>query len=303
MNRPDGLGVVTMAVTADSVVRSCALATSIRIHEPGLPVVLLTTRNRPVPGGFFDEVARFDEPEPYLGRAHLLNKLVHPIDMSPFKRTFFLDDDTLVVRPFRDVISRHFVGRPLAISAQISKPADDHPGLNHLVPSATCDELRLESCLNTYGGGHMYFEERSAARELADAAVAEVLGDPSRYRRLAGSDVISDELGILIMANRRSLGQPVVSDFVDAIRLQDSYGVRLDIAKSIYEWRSRPWGSRIEDVCIVHFCTDGKRSLPYARAVHSLTGFRQSFDEGARGVARRWRQWARSSPANNARRA
>lgn len=284
-------GIVTMATTADAIVRSCALAASVRRHHPEWPTTLLTTQpTAAVPGGFFTSIVHIETPEPFGGDMRFMNKLVHPFTLSPYERTLFLDDDTLVIRPIDRIIRDHFAGRALAINCQRSPQDGNRLGTNHLDPAVVCGELGTDSCWNTYGGGHMYFE-RSAGTPpaLAAAAVDVVLHERELYERWSGQTIVSDELALLIAANRGGVDMPTAPDFVDALSLRLAESVRFSVTTSCYRWPDRSWGQSIDDVAVLHFCSSSKLAANYAREIHRLTGLRQCADRGAKGVLRRCR--------------
>lgn len=287
--RADEFGVVTMASTADAMIRACALAASLRIHEPKVPIGLLVPRRLRVHERFFDFVQWFDEPEPFAGELRYLNKLVQPFALSPFERTLFMDDDTLIIRPIRTTIDRAFRGHALAINCRVDDRSTPRHGMNHLVPEAVCETFGLNRCYNTNGGGHMYFERASRERvsEVAELAISYGADDAGRYERLAGQKVVSDEIALLLAANHLRLHMPVLPDFVDALTLKQASKIDLDVADSHYEWSERSWGVLVSDVRVVHFASSAKRSLPYSREIRRLTGLRQSFDRGLAGFRRR----------------
>ena len=288
---------VTMAITADSLVRACALAESVRVHEPGVPVALITMRGADIPSGsFFDETLWIDPPEPFSGNARYLNKLVHPFRMTPYRRTLFLDDDTLVIRPFLPVLREHFYGRSVAINCFEQLPGDPCPGINFVRADATARLTGRRRIDNLYGGGHYYFETGPPVDEVLDLALDVAVNRPDDYAAVAcpGQHQIADEVAFLYAVNTLHLDMPHLPDFVDALSLKRASQIRLSVRQSRYEWPNRPWGTRIEDVRIVHFASRGKRALPYQQEIHRLTGLRQSFDQGLPGAARRSRHRARA---------
>lgn len=285
---PTPFGVVTMATNADAVVRACALAASVRVHEPGVPIALLTTlQHDAVPPGWFDAVLHITPPEPYAGELRYLNKLVHPLALSPFEHTLFLDDDTLVLRPFVATIEQHFAGRQIAINCLPCAATDERPGTNHLDPSIVCSATGHDICWNTYGGGHMYFER--GPQPLVADALAVVTTERALYEEWSRQRIVSDEVALLIAANRGNVGMPSLADFVDAPKLRQTRQITVRVADSRYRWPQRPWGEDIDAVAILHFASSAKRSAGYAREIRRLTGLQQSTDRGARGLLRRLR--------------
>lgn len=281
-------GVVTMAVEPDAVVRACGLAASLRHHHPDWPVCLLTTSGSSVPPGFFDSVVTLPDPEPFSGPLRYLNKLIHPFTLSPFDRTLFLDDDMLVIRPLDRVLRDHFVGRALAINTIVCTRSEPRPGTNHLDPATVCDELGVDRCRNTYGGGHMYFEHTAGTVPmLAQAALAVVADERALYERWAQQPIVSDEVALLIAVNRFDVAMPNVPDFVDALSLYRADRARFSVAGASYSLPDRSWGDDTDQVAILHFCSSAKRAASYSREVHRLTGLRQSFDRGQGGIRRR----------------
>ena len=289
--RGDEFGIVTMAIGPDSIVRACAMAASVRIHEPDVPVMLITLDHVQVPGGCFDSVRRVQTPEPFSDQFRFLNKLVHPFTLSPYRRTLFLDDDTLLVRPVRPVLEEHFFGRDFALNTFAQKPEDSCVGKNFLHPGATAQLTGRPLVDNPYGGGHYYYERGDRLDEIIRYALEFATDRPGDYVSVAcpGQRVVADEIAALFAINALDLPMPRLPDFVDSLNLARGNAISLDVSAGRYVWDERPWGSRIGDVRILHFCTNGKRSLAYSREIHRLTGRRQSFDVGIRGVARRAR--------------
>jgi hypothetical protein len=286
------VGIITMAVHSDSVIRATALAASVRLTNPGLPVSLLVPEGLDANADKFDSIHHFRLPEPYSGESKLLNKLIHPINLSPYERTLFLDDDTLVVRPLSGALLRLGEG-PLNINCRRG-PGVSASQLNKL-PTAISRARFGPDFLNVYGGGHMYFEDKRDARSAADAALA--VAERADYAELAGQSIIADELAIVIAANEERWPMPVLDDFVDAFTLDQANCIDLAMRQHPprYRWPKRPWGTDIESVCILHFCSRAKRALPYRRAIYELTGLRQSFDRGLSGTMRRIRMAGRAS--------
>lgn len=280
-------GFLTMAASADAVVRASALGRSLAAWEPKTPVALIVVDpTLEVPPGIFAEVIRVAKPEPFEGELRFLNKLYQTIRRSPFRHTFFLDDDTLVIGPLQPLIESRFASFPVAINTRMEERRE-HATMNHLVPSRVIEEFGVSACRNVYGGGHMFFSDDAAAREILEASIQLVLERRDLYTRLAGQSVISDELALMVIANERGLPMPEIDDFVDAFSLWQANQIAFDTIAGTYRWPQRHWGRRIEDVRVLHFCSRGKRSLPYRKEIHRLTGLRQSFDEGPTGFARR----------------
>lgn len=280
-------GVVTMATDADSIIRACALSASLQLHQPAWPRCIITTPDAVVPDGWFHHVIRFEQPEPYANHFRYLNKLVHPFVLSPFTRTLFLDDDTLVIRPFQTVLEANFLGHQVALNTRKDQADEPRPGTNHLDASVVCQELATSHCWNTYGGGHMYFESISQFPELAADAIDIAVNQPELYERWSAQSIVSDELALLIAINQQHFEMPTIPDFVDALSLRLADSAHFSVRESTYRLPGRPWGEQIGDVAILHFCSSAKRSVTYARSIRQLTGMRQSFDMGWRGALRR----------------
>lgn len=275
-----------MATNTDAAIRAAALAASLRRVGETAPIHMLAPRALEIPHGF-DHVHRFDA-EPFTGDLRYLNKLVHPLNRSPFNRTLFLDDDVIAIQPITPVVDEHFAGLPLAINCQTHEASDDVTGTNLVHPPSVAREFNRETVLNVNGGGHMYFERSDEAHGIAQRAI-DAATDRDRYERLAGQTIVSDEVALAIVANEERLPWPTLPDFVDAVNFDQGNSLDLDAITGDYEWPGRPWGDTINNVRLVHFCTRGKRALPYRKAIHDLTGQRQTFDRGITGAARRAR--------------
>jgi hypothetical protein len=289
-------GFLTMALGRDPIVRACALARSVHLHEPDTGLVLITDDRTKVPGGYFADIIEIERPEPFSGYSRYLNKLVQPFKLSPFDRTMFFDDDTLLIRPIRRAIEEMFAGSPISACATVQYANELSPGINHLVPAATCEALGRSWIYNLYGGGHYYFESGPEADRILEAALAFAVESPDLYERVAtpGQAFVSDEIAFLYAANQLECTLPTPSDFIDPLNLKRANEIHIDVAARSYVWAERSWGRNINDVHIVHFCANGKRSLPYSREIYRLTGLRQSFDEGLKGRSRRIRQTLRA---------
>lgn len=292
--RSSAFGYLTMAATPDAVVRSCALARSLRLQDPDMPVALIVAPpGLEIPRGFFDEVLFAPYPEPFRGELRYLNKLHHPIRLTPFERTLFLDDDTLVIRPLRQLVESEFARFPVALNTRL-EGLSDRSSMNHLMPGRVIDHFGIERCRNVYGGGHMYFRRCDEARDILCAAIRVACEDREVYEHLSGQTVVSDEVALMVVANERGLDMPTLPDFVDAYDLWQANQISVEVRTGTYRWPGRPWGRNIHDVRILHFCSRAKRSLPYRRQIHRLTGLRQSFDRGSVGMARRGTMWMRN---------
>jgi hypothetical protein len=73
-----------------------ASVASLRRHMPEFPVVLWTDQ-ADVPTGLFDEIRRIENP-----RHSFIDKIA-PLCDTPFERTVFLDTDTILCEPVRDL--------------------------------------------------------------------------------------------------------------------------------------------------------------------------------------------------------
>jgi hypothetical protein len=280
-------GFVTMAANPDGVLRACALARTIRLQEPGAPVTLwLAAPGAEVPPGYFDAVRELDPAEPFGGARRYLNKLEYACRFAPYEANFFLDDDVLLVRPIRELLRRQFFECAVAINSRL-EGRSERVRMNHLVPSRVIERFGVDRCRNVYGGGHMFFRNTEAARRILARSIAVVVEREWLYRELTSQDFISDELALMVVANEESLPMPTLPDFVDGLDLWQANQISLDSRRGVYRWRRRTWGERIEDVRLVHFYSHAKRSWPYCRELSRLTGRRQSFDRGPRGVLRR----------------
>ena len=136
----------------------------------------------------------------------------------------------------------------------------------------------------------MYFERTDTVTPpLAQAAIDVVVHERDLYERWSNQSIVSDELALLVAANRDRADMPSAPDFVDAINLRQAGRIRFRVVGSVYHWPERPWGEQIDDVAILHFCSSAKLAATYAREIHRLTGLRQRADVGLKGVLRRCR--------------
>lgn len=259
---------VTLAYDPESLRRARAMARSLRRHERTARITLLaglTVAERPAE---FDGLVEVSQPEPFSFEYRFFNKLLALARHAPAERNFFLDDDVLVLAPLTPVIEDHFAGRPFAFHSERLSADSPFPGTNHVDPRAVAAELGVDSVVDPYGGGHLYFE-RPACQSFFREAIDLVLHEPERYRRLSGDGFLSDEVALAIVANRHGLEMPHLGGWIDPLDRVRADAVELDLAHRTYRLPPRDRGSD-HSTALLHFCADGKRSRTYLRAVEAL---------------------------------
>lgn len=259
---------VTLAYDPDSLRRARAMARSLRRHERTARITLLAALPLAERPAEFDELVEVSQPEPFSFAYRFFNKLLALARHAPAERSFFLDDDVLVLAPLTPVIERHFAGRPFAFHSELHSPDSPFPGTNHVDPRAVAAELGLASVVDPYGGGHLYFE-RPACEPYFREAIELVLHEPELYRRLSGDGFLGDEVALAIVANRHRLEMPHLEGWIDPLDRVRAEAIELDLLQGLYRLPSRNRGSD-RSTALLHFCADGKRSRNYLRAVETL---------------------------------
>jgi len=259
---------VTLAYDPDSLRRARAMARSLRRHERTARITLLAALPLAERPAEFDELVEVSQPEPFSGAYRFFNKLLALARHAPAERSFFLDDDVLVLAPLTPVIERHFAGRPFAFHCERHSPDTPFPGPNHVDPRAVAAELGLASVVDPYGGGHLYFE-RPACVPYFREAIELVLREPELYRRLSGDGFLSDEVSLAIVANRHGLEMPYLNGWIDPLDRVRAEAIEFDLRQGLYRLPLRDRGND-RSTALLHFCADGKKTRNYLRAVEAL---------------------------------
>lgn len=261
-------GFVTLAHDSTSLRRARAMALSLRRHEPQAPIALLAACDLDSHPMEFDEVLEVNRPEPFAGSYRFLNKLVALARHAPFARNFFLDDDVLVLGPLMPTIETHFAYRPFALHCD-RRPADAaFSGSNHIDPPAIAEAFGVDTVMDPYGGGHLYFE-RPSCEPLFREAVELVVFDTAYYRELSGDGFVSDETALAVLAHVHRFEMPSLDSWIDPLDRRRAEAIELDMSRNHYRFRSRDRGSD-QGVLLLHFCADGKDTPVYQRAVAAL---------------------------------
>ena len=132
--------------------QAVALARSIRLRDPDLPLAVATDLDAALFEGMFDSIVRWD----FSARPGLIAKL-DLYEMSPFQQTLFLDSDVLMYVSAEELF-RYFAGSEFAVVGQNSEHPDyflKMEPIRFCVPAATYPR---------FIGGLYYFErcDRSA---------------------------------------------------------------------------------------------------------------------------------------------
>ncbi len=96
MESKTSCGVIYVATGRRHLDEMLVSARSVRRHMPELPIFLYTDQTD-LPEGIFSEVRRIETP-----RHSFIDKIA-PLRETPFDRTLFLDTDTLIAAPVRDL--------------------------------------------------------------------------------------------------------------------------------------------------------------------------------------------------------
>lgn len=263
-------GFVTMAHDAASLRRARALARTLRRHEPGAPLALLAVRAARAGAREFDQVVAVAEPEPFAPPYRFFNKLLALGRHAPYARSFFLDDDVLVLGPLRATIEERCAGLPFALACD-RRPADaPFAGANHVDPGAVAAECGVATVMDPYGGGHLYFERPACERYFREA-IDLALHEPERFRRLTRDGFLGDEPALAIVANRHRLPMPALDSWIDPLDRARAEATELDLERGRYRFPARDRGAD-GTTRLLHFCADGKAASTYERALARLLG-------------------------------
>jgi hypothetical protein len=266
------------------------MATSLRRHEPGAVLGLIACGGVSGEAPEFDIVVSTKRPDPFRADLRFLNKLVWLGSMSPFQRSFFLDDDTIVLSELTPIVERVFLGRPFAFNCERVAPDRAFPGPNHLEASAVAREFSVERVMDPSGGGHLYFEQ-PICRPFFCEAVGLPLFEPTKYGALTGDGFVSDELALAIVAHRHKFDLPSIENFVQPLSVAMADDVQTDQSSNDYGQPASAEGRSGPRPQVVHFCADAKKSLNYETLVAHLLGDppardRHSLAARARGLFR-----------------
>jgi hypothetical protein len=253
-------GVMTMAESPAAIERACGLALSLDATGERVPRVILHPRDLPVPAGYFDMTIRMPA-DPYRGRWFYLNKLVHPYALSPFDRTLFIDSDVIVRRPIRNLVTRHFVGKPIALCVK-HEPLDSTQTLgNHFTPKLFVEQFGTPLVQNPDGGGHMYFESGATTESIVARALELVTCNEDLYHRISGNfGFVADELALLAILTIDGIVLPAGLGAVHPVQPHDVDATVADLLTGTVQTQA----------ALFHFFGQGKESESYSRLLASI---------------------------------
>lgn len=253
-------GVMTMAESPAAIARACGLALSLDATGEKIPRVLLHPRGLSAPVGYFDITLPMPA-DPYRDRWFYLNKLVHPYALTPFDRTLFIDSDVIVRKPIADLVTSHFLGKPVALCVK-HEPLDGTEAQgNHFTPQRFVEAFGTTMVQNPDGGGHMYFESGPASASIVARALELVTCKEDLYHQISGNyGFIADELALLAILTIDGIILPAGLGAVHPVQPDE---VEATVA-GILE-RSAQGGPTL-----FHFFGEGKESEPYKRLLHSI---------------------------------
>ena len=253
-------GVMTMAESPAAIARACGLASSLEATGERIPRVVLYPRDLSVPDGYFDATIPLAE-DPYKGPLSYLNKLVHPFALTPFARTLFIDSDVIVRRPLKDLVTKHFIGKPVALCVKHEPLDSAEVHGNHFTPKLFVEAFGTRMVQNPDGGGHMYFESSPRSASIVARALDFVTQQEDLYHRLSGDFAfVSDELALLAILTVDGITLPTRLGAVHPVQPNE---VEATVA-NLLEGRSQDGPN------LLHFFGPGKEAEPYKRLVASI---------------------------------
>lgn len=144
-------GVLTIAHGDQKYIEQAkALARSIRIHSPEIPIALATDTGTE-DGELFDVVTRrdFSQLDPLLSKLKMY-------EFSPFEKTLFIDADSLVVAPLEPVFEA-FEGKSFSVFG-----AEEYTTPGWFENIQVVEEITGSEGLPGFNGGIYYFEKPDA---------------------------------------------------------------------------------------------------------------------------------------------
>ncbi|MGB6037916.1 MAG: hypothetical protein WBG42_16695, partial [Cryomorphaceae bacterium] len=219
------------------------LAHSLDIWDPGIPRAVATDSNDPELHQLFDFIipADFESPSGFSQKLYMY-------DYSPFEQTLFIDADSLVVAPLKELIKRMRVS---SVSAQgFKRKKGNWAGVDI---SDAISKLPAEYLI-IHNGGIYYFEKgKEAKRVFKDAK-----GVLERYEELGFYQLRGKIAHEPLMSSAMSMNQ------MNTYNDQEGMGMRtfvdinsaLDISVILGYCRFREKGdpeNKVISPCIVHF--------------------------------------------------
>lgn len=230
-----------------------------------LPRALLYRRGLAAPDGLFDAMIEIPD-DPFRERWFYLNKLIHPFALTPFKRTLFLDSDTLVRRPLAELVAKHFSGKPVALFVK-NEPVESTAVMgNHFIPQRFSRELGTVMVQNPDGGGHMYFESGPDSASIVARALSFVTDSEALYHHLSGNyEFVSDELALLAILTIDGIVLPARSGAVYAVQPDEVEAVATLLKEERHDTESA-----CGKATIFHFFGQAKNSETYWKLLASI---------------------------------
>jgi hypothetical protein len=160
-------GLMTMAFGGRHFTdQAMALAASLRLHCPDLPLALITESRDPELARLFDHIIPLKREY----GSGLMQKM-HLDLYSPFEETLFIDSDCLVVRDLTPLLDRYYRGAPFSVLCETSRrrgSQDEWVFVDRVLDLYGIDELPK------FNGGTYYWKRGAASRDLFDAVRAKI---------------------------------------------------------------------------------------------------------------------------------
>lgn len=249
-------GVLTIAHGAPKYIRMAInLAMSIKVHDPNLPIALVTDSSDPKLSKYFDIIVDID-----MSRGKGLVQKLYLLDYSPFEETIFIDADCLAAKsvlPFFD----QFTGKSVGAYGQIRS-------------EGTCFSFDVQHVMKTLNlpyaqfvfGGFYYVkrsEEASAIFRFAQSVIP-------RYEefgiRQSANQVNDEPLMGLGMSAYHNTAIPW-SDSLIRHPMGETIEISLDVLRGRCTFIAE--GQRVEPQ-VIHFLWYKTRSFFYQREILKL---------------------------------
>ena len=161
--KQDGVGVLTMAFGEERYVRQAEnLALSLAHNMPSLPVSVITDRTSV--SDLFDRTVTLDAT---LGLGTV--QKVYLDHYTPYRRTLFIDADSLVARPFDEHLSALVAHSFTPVSPLYRTRTDRDEFFDDLGGAIEATDAAFFAKFN---GGFYYFDDSAAARQVFERARA-----------------------------------------------------------------------------------------------------------------------------------
>lgn len=252
-------GFLTMAFGAPRYIAQAeALAHSLRLHMPDLPICLVTDKPREV--GLFDDIVVMD---PIGVRGTVLKTRMY--DYSPYEETLFIDSDCLVMRPIHDHIDKMRAWDFTPVCNSYLKAGDTDLWLEDI--GAALEKVGGEAFAK-FNGGIYFFRKSEHAREVFFRSL-EILERASDLGVLDFDSAGPGEETLIGLALAQMQAGPLYDDDFGLMRtpLNSSGAIFVDPVAG----RSRiAKNGREMSPAILHFCGAYSRHPAYAAAKEAV---------------------------------